>query len=163
MNQKPQRIYLETTIFNRYFDTEYIDVNPATIQLFAEIKAGKFDAYTSDYTYEELNVSAEPKRSKMLALIDNFKIKILDGSPIISALARDYISKGIIPPASVVDARHIACASINGIERIISVNFSHINRAKTKELVPAINKLNGYSAEITINTPMEIIEVKGGK
>ena len=160
---KPQRIYIETTIFNRYFDTEYKNEHEASRQLFTEIKAGKFDAYTSKYTYDELSDAPEPKRSNMLDLIDEYKIKVLGDTDEILALAKDYIAKGVIPKSSVYDARHIACASINGIEHIISLNFSHINRLKTKEQVPAVNKLNGYNGEITINTPMEIIEVKGDK
>jgi len=76
---------------------------------------------------------------------------------------KEYIDKGVIPPNSLLDAQHIACASINEIVHIISVNFSHINRVKTKELVPAINKVNGYKGDITINTPMEIIDIKENK
>jgi len=160
---KPQRIYIETTIFNRYFDIEHGEINKATIQLFAEIKAGKFDAYTSEYAVNELKIASEPKRSKMLALIKEFKIEVLGGSNEILALANDYIAKGVIPKSSVLDARHIATATINQIEHIISVNFSHINRAKTKEFVPLINRTNGYHWEVSINTPMEIIEVREDK
>jgi hypothetical protein len=40
------KIYLKTTIFNYNFDIER-DVHPATIQLFNEIKYGKFEPYTS--------------------------------------------------------------------------------------------------------------------
>jgi hypothetical protein len=45
------KIYLETTIFNRYFDVER-EAYLATVQLFNEIKAGKFDPYTSVYVID---------------------------------------------------------------------------------------------------------------
>jgi len=160
---KPQRIYIETTIFNRFFDTEHGDIHEASKQLFVEIKAGKFDAYTSKYTFDELNVAHEPKRTNMLALITDYKIKVLDGTDECLALAKAYIAQKVIPQNSLLDAEHIAVATINNIEHIISVNFSHINRVKTKELVPFVNKQNGYYCDISINTPMEIIENKGDK
>jgi predicted nucleic acid-binding protein len=47
------KIYLETTIFNYYFDVER-DAHPSTVQLFNEIKANKFEPYTSIYVTEEL-------------------------------------------------------------------------------------------------------------
>jgi hypothetical protein len=42
--RKP-KIYLETTIFNYYFDTER-DAHIDTVKLFKEIKEDKYDAYT---------------------------------------------------------------------------------------------------------------------
>ena len=65
--RKP-KIYIETTVFNHYFDTDR-EAHAATIALFGEIKAGKYDAYTSVYVTDELVMASEPKRSKMLSLI----------------------------------------------------------------------------------------------
>jgi len=39
---------------------------------------------------------------------------------------------------------------------ILSFNFRHINRKKTKELTGPVNKLHGYHA-IYIGTPLEVI------
>jgi len=40
------RIYLETTLFNYYFEKER-DAHVDTVKLFEEIKAGKYQAFTS--------------------------------------------------------------------------------------------------------------------
>ena len=61
------RIYLETTVFNHYFDTDR-EAHVATVALFKEIKAGKYEAFTSVYVTDELEKASEPKKSKMLAL-----------------------------------------------------------------------------------------------
>jgi predicted nucleic acid-binding protein len=50
------KIYLETTIFNRYFDVDPI-LHPATLQLFKEIESGKFQPYTSVFVIEELEAA----------------------------------------------------------------------------------------------------------
>ena len=43
------KIYLETTLFNFYFDEKYGFSHEATVALFKEIANGKYEAYTSAY------------------------------------------------------------------------------------------------------------------
>ena len=62
------KIYLETTVFNYYFDTER-DGHNDTVKLFDEIKANKYEAYTSIYVTDELIKAEESKRSKMIKVI----------------------------------------------------------------------------------------------
>jgi len=48
MRQKKQKIYLETTLFNYYFDEDR-DAHADTVTLFEECVSGKFEPYTSGY------------------------------------------------------------------------------------------------------------------
>ena len=132
------RIYLETTVFNYYFDTErkrHEDV----VKLFEAIKAGKFEVYTSQYVTEELRKASEPKRSKMLSLIGEYGIKEFSTNDTVLKLSEKYIAAGIIPKSQVFDSLHITLASVYELDVIISYNFSHINRDKTKKYMPLIN------------------------
>ena len=47
------RIYLETTIFNYYFEKERDFLHTDTVKLFEEIRANKYEAYTSDAVIDE--------------------------------------------------------------------------------------------------------------
>lgn len=47
---------------------------------------------------------------------------------------------------------------INGIEAIISWNFEHIVKLKTRIMVNGINRLLGYH-EIEICSPEEVVEL----
>ena len=63
------KLYLETTVFNYYFDegrTGHEDV----LKLFEAISEEKYEVYTSRYVTEELERAQEPKKSKMLNLIE---------------------------------------------------------------------------------------------
>jgi hypothetical protein len=51
-------IYLETTIFNFPFADDAPQYKADTLQLFAEIKAGKFKPFTSEYVTRELEFPA---------------------------------------------------------------------------------------------------------
>jgi len=50
--RKP-KIYLETTMFNHYFDTDR-EAHAATVKLFEEVQSGKYEAFTSIYVTDEL-------------------------------------------------------------------------------------------------------------
>jgi hypothetical protein len=72
-------------------------------------------------------------------------------------LAERYIKEGIIPKKYRSDALHIAVAVINGIDVIVSWNFEHIVKLKTRVMVDGVNKLLGYH-EIEICSPEEVVE-----
>ena len=153
--RKP-KIYLETTVFNHYFDTDR-EAHVATVKLFKEIQIGKYEAYTSLYVTDELGDAQEPKRSNMLDLIKQYQIAILDASEETEYLAGIYVNEGIIPARYHYDGLHIACATVNDLEYIFSLNFKHINKVKTKTMTSIINIREGYRP-VTIASPLEVIE-----
>jgi predicted nucleic acid-binding protein len=153
--RKP-KIYLETTMFNYYFDTDR-DGHPDTIKLFQEIKAGKYEAYTSVYATDELIKADEPKRSNMLKLIAEHNVTLLNYSDEAQDLANIYVKEGVIPASKQLDSLHIACATVHDLEFIFSFNFQHINRIKTKTMTSLINAREGYKP-VTIAIPAEVIE-----
>ena len=153
--RKP-KIYLETTMFNYYFDTDR-DAHADTVKLFEEVLAGKYEAYTSLYVTGELVKAEEPKRSNMLALITDYNITVLDIVDKVRNLADIYVSEGVIPIKYRYDALHIATATVNDLDYIFSLNFKHINKLKTKTMTSHINSKEGYKP-IIIASPMEVTE-----
>jgi predicted nucleic acid-binding protein len=151
-----QKVYLETTMFNYYFDETKED-RPVTIAFFEAIGAGQFEAYTSVYAVEELENASEPKRTDMLNLIGKYNVKILTAVDEAIYLSQLYITSAIIPEKKRLDALHIAIATVNDIDMILSYNFKHINKIKTKTMVPAINQKEGYKP-IIITQPKEVID-----
>ena len=150
------KIYLETTLFNYYFDEDR-DAHPDTVTLFEECAEGKFVPYTSGYTINELGDAPMEKREKMLALISKYSITILAINDDTDLLAQRYITEGALPPASLIDASHIATASVYELDMIISLNFRHIVKDRTIEMTGAINTLLGYPT-VKIKAPMEVID-----
>ncbi|GMO52088.1 MAG: hypothetical protein Pg6C_17410 [Treponemataceae bacterium] len=151
-----QKVYIETTLFNYYFDTTK-EAQPVTVAFFEAVAAGEFEAYTSAYTMDELEKAMEPKRSQMIALIEKYGIIILAAADEYTRLAQCYINAGAMPAKKRLDALHLACASVNRLDLILSYNFKHINKVKTKVMGPAINQLEGY-ASIIITRPEEVID-----
>jgi len=154
---RPLRIYLETTMFNYYFDTAR-DAHADTVTLFDECAAGSFEAFTSQYVVDELSATKDAdKRESMLSLIERYDIIVLDPNDDAVRLADLYVEAGIIPARFRMDGVHIAMAAVNGLDAIASMNFNHIVKRKTKILTASVNGMNGYRT-VEILTPMEVLD-----
>ena len=150
------RIYLETTMFNYYFEQER-EAHADTVKLFEEIKESKYQAFTSVYATKELLRAPDERAQKMINLISEYGITILEADEEADTLAATYQKQGIVPQGSTVDAQHIAIASTNDLDMIISLNFKHIVRKKTVTMTGRVNTDLGYKP-VEIHSPMEVVE-----
>jgi len=150
------KVYLETTIFNRFLEDNR-EYNMETKKLFEKITRNEIEAYSSAFVIEELDKASEPKRSIMLNLIQQYKITVLEIDIRAYDLSEIYIEMGIIPQKFRIDGIHIAMAAIYDMDCIVSLNFHHINKLKTKMATEIIHRMKGYNNPF-ICTPMEVIE-----
>jgi predicted nucleic acid-binding protein len=154
---KKLRLYLETTIFNYYFDEER-DGHEDTVKLFEAIGKGEYEAYTSEYVTLELKKTVqERKRNNMLDLIEDYNINMLNSDDEVLRLGNLYLANNVIPKRYLLDSLHIAIATVNDLDCVLSYNFGHINRLKTKVLAGRLNREEGYNS-IVICTPREVLE-----
>jgi hypothetical protein len=75
----------------------------------------------------------------------------------IEHLAELYIKKKIIGEGSMVDALHIATATVNKLDFVVSCNMGHIVKQKTMIGTGFINLRAGYK-HIGLSSSMEVIE-----
>ncbi len=68
-----------------------------------------------------------------------------------------YINEKILGVASMDDAYHIAIATVNRIDVLLSWNFKHIVNWDKIRLFNAINMKNGYPS-IDIRSPKELLK-----
>ncbi len=74
----------------------------------------------------------------------------------IEELTKEIIQRGAIIESYSEDAYHIAIAIINEMDFILSWNFRHIVRKKTKDIVRMICTLSNLR-QIEIITPAELL------
>jgi Zn ribbon nucleic-acid-binding protein len=163
MRMDKPKIYLETTMFSFYYEKRtappYLELKAEVRRIFELIKAGEYEPYTSPYAVDE--IMKEPdveKREKMEALIKEYGVKLLDITDETKRFIALYIQKKAIPPACETDAAHIAMTTVNGLDFIVSLNFTHIARAWTDERVRRVNVREGYQG-IGIYKPAEVLEI----
>jgi hypothetical protein len=162
MMDKP-KIYLETTMFSFYCEERtappYLELKAEVRRIFDLIKAGVYESYTSPYATDEIeNEKNEEKREKMKRLISEYGITVLPVTPEVRRLAELYVREGAIAPAWTTDAAHIAVTTINGLDFIVSLNFTHIVRPWTIEKVRIVNVREKYQG-IGIYKPAEVLEI----
>ena len=157
------KIYLETTMFSFYHEKRtlpfYIEQKALVRRVFELIQAQVYEAYTSPYTIREINDEPDKdKREKMKNLISDYGVVILPVTEEIERLSALYIQERAITDAWAMDAAHIATATYNGLDFIVSLNFTQIVRPWTIERVRLVNMREKYQA-IGIYKPLEVLEI----
>jgi len=150
------RAYFETTVFNRYFE-EGREYQPETKQLFEMISSGDVIALTSVAVLQEIDEAPEPKRGQMMSLLTHYDITVLEVEQNAYDLADLYLEMGVIPVRFQMDGVHITMAAVNDLDCIVSLNFHHINKLKTKTATEIIHRMKEYGNP-TICTPMEVTD-----
>lgn len=151
------RAYVETSVFNFVFTDDAPDKRQDTLVLFEEFRQGKYRAYTSDYVLAELLQAPEPRQSAMLSLVEEHDMIVIPASDSVRQLAEKYVTEGVVPQKYMTDALHIAAATVNDLDLIISYNFKHIVKLKTVTMTEIVNLREGYR-RIGIFSPTEVID-----
>jgi len=71
-------------------------------------------------------------------------------------LAKKYIAEGVIGGGKLVDAEHIAIATINHVDALVSWNFRHIVNLQRIRGYNSVNFKYGYPL-LEIRSPLEVI------
>lgn len=149
-----ERIYLDTSVFGGYFEPEF---EIWTKILFDKIQKGDYKFVYSKLTDIELNPA--PERVKNLAkILQQGSFEFIDFSDRALELAEYYLKENVVGKTSRADCIHIALATLNHVDVLVSWNFKHMVN---------INRIRGYNAVnykfghkiLEIRTPREILEI----
>jgi len=145
-----QRIYIDTSVFGGHFDEEFKE---HTIPLFDRIKAGDFVILYSIFTQDEL----ENAPGKVQELVKSLRVDLTEFIEITNEtieLANEYIREKVVGQTSYADCLHIALATINRADFLVSWNFKHIVNIERIRGYNSINIKNGYK-QLEIRSPRE--------
>lgn len=155
---KPLKVYLDTSVFNFAIPTQDVPrEKEATLKFLEAIKTGKFIAYISQVTIDEILKAGEKRRNDLFKVVKEISPEELPVTDEADTLADSYIESKILPANERNDALHIAVATIHNLDVIISWNFEHMVKLKTRRDVPAINALMNYKP-IEICSPLEVVQ-----
>jgi len=147
------RVYADTSVFGGCFDEEFLDYSTILIEKF---RKGDKLLIVSDLTLLELQKAPR----QVLETYDSIPSPFIDFvvlDPEAKFLAKKYIDEKAISEGSLVDAQHIAAASINRVDVLVSWNFKHIVNFRRIQLYNATNLKYGYPL-IEIRSPREVID-----
>jgi predicted nucleic acid-binding protein len=152
---KKLKLYLETSVISAAIDHREPEKTEQTLCLLTEIKAKGHEAFISRIVLVEIAKADEDTQKKLLNVVKDIDPEELYIDKEVEILAKKYISEGVIPQKYDNDALHIAVASVNDLDAVVSWNFAHMVKHKTRMEVMGINTFMGYRV-IDICTPKEV-------
>ena len=152
MKKSIKSLYLDTSVPSVYFDNDTPERRDLTIEFFSKI--GGFKVYLSELTINELLGHPDKEfQKKALALVNPFERLTQDKEA--DLLMQKYLDFGLFKPRDYVDALHLAIASVNRVDYLVTWNFKHLVNVKTRSLASLVNTSQGYSF-IEIIAPPEL-------
>lgn len=145
-----QRIYIDTSVFGGYFDEEFSE---HTIPLFERIRNNEFILLYSSVTQDELE-NAPEKVKEFVKSIKVENTEYLEATDEAVDLATEYIAEKVVGQTSFADCLHIALATINRADYLVSWNFKHIVNIQRIRGYNSINIKKGYK-QLEIRSPRE--------
>jgi len=112
-----------------------------------------FEVYISDIVIQEAEQGDAAAARERLELIGDFPVLALTDDA--ERLAGVYLREMPLPPRALRDALHMAIASLNGMEYLVTWNCRHIAQGRIKRRLLEINTREGIESPV-ICTPEEL-------
>lgn len=148
-----QRVYIDTSVVGGIFDSEF-DV--FTKMFFDKAFRGEILLIVSDLLEEEL-INAPNDIKTFFKTLPPSQLEYVQLAKDSIALAEIYIAEKVVGETSRADCRHIALATINKADVLVSWNFKHIVNLKRIRGYNSINLREGLQT-LEIRSPKELME-----
>lgn len=152
------RVYVETTIPSFYFEQRR---EPSMVarrewtQTWWQDSRQAYEAVTSHAVLDELRQGEFPNKSQCLALIEN--LPLVQVEPAILEIAQFYIDHQLMPRDPLGDALHLALASYNKCDFLLTWNCRHLANANKFGHIRRLNSILGLVVPSLV-TPLELLE-----
>ena len=147
-----QRFYFDTSVFGGVFDIEFEE---ETLLLFEKVKLGQINCVYSNLTETELATAPERVRAFFEELKPAQKERVLVTAEAMR-LAETYVKEKVVGETSMDDCLHIATATLNKVDLLVSWNFKHIVNVYRIRGYNSINLKMGHQ-NLNIHSPKEIV------
>jgi predicted nucleic acid-binding protein len=147
---KKLKVYIDTSVIGGCFDDEFSGYSNKLFEYFSN------DIYIpviSDIVIKELEEAPTKVKNKLKSLEN---LIILSNSDEAINLVEKYFNENILSKYFIDDATHIALATVNKIDVLVSWNFKHIVNLKKINLFNSVNLKEGYNL-LEIRSPMEVL------
>ncbi len=148
------KLYLDTSVPNFLFAEDSKDKQKSTRILFEPKTRNQYNFYVSAVVIREIERAPLPKQEELKEALAN--IPILELTKEADSLAEAYVRAGALPESSFEDAQHVAIATVNNLDAVVSWNFKHLVNLRRIKLVNLVNEEMGYK-HIEIVSPQEVV------
>jgi hypothetical protein len=153
-----RRVYIETTVASYLTARPSRDIVVAahqelTIEWWTTHRQ-RFDLYISDIVLREAAMGDEAAAAKRLAELGGIDVLSLDDSA--REIASVFLRRRLIPENAIDDALHVAVATAQGMDFLLTWNCRHIANAEVVQRLEAVCLELGYQMPI-LCTPEQLM------
>lgn len=142
---------MDTSVIGGCLDEEFRDLSQRLIKA---VQAGRIIAVISELTQVEL-LQAPAEVRRIAEEFPEGSTENVELSPDAMQLAICYIKDGVVTQGQLIDAQHIAIATVERVDVLLSWNFRHIVNLRHIRLFNAVNLKMGYPL-LEIRSPLEV-------
>ena len=150
------RLYLDTSVIGALFDSEMPQRMEITRTLLRSIINGKHTGIISNIVLEEIERTPEEFKEKIIVEMRKIPLQIISEDEASADLLEFYEKEGFIRRGARLDLRHLAVATVNGVDAVVSWNFRDIVNIRTRRSVHSTNLRLGFPL-IEIVSPEEVV------
>lgn len=153
------RVYLETTI------PSYLTAWPSPQAVMAghqqttkewwDTQREDFELFASQFVIDEASLGDPDAARRRLEALAN--VPLLDLSEEVYSLANGLVRRVPLPAKAAADSLHIAIATVNGMDYLLTWNCTHIANATLRGRIEMICRDCGYEPPV-ICTPEELLK-----
>jgi hypothetical protein len=144
-------IYFDTSVIGGCFDKEFEKWSNGLI---SDLENGFIKGATSDVVATELKTAPDAVKKKYLQFLET-GIEVYEIDKDVEMLTEAYLSHKIVVKKFTNDLIHIALATVNNADILVSWNFKHIVHYDKITKFNAVNLEYGYR-QLTILSPREV-------
>lgn len=151
-------VYVETTIVSYLTARLGRDLVTAAHQQITQEwwakRRPQFELFVSQFVVQEASIGDAAMAQKRLDELQT--IPLLNVNQDVGNLAQRLITDSALPKKAVVDALHIAVATVHGMDYLLTWNCKHIANAEMQSKVAAVCRESGFEPPV-ICTPEELL------
>lgn len=151
------KMYIETSVWNFLFADDAPEKKRVTQSFFDLKNIVKYDVFISEVVLAEIGEAHSEKREPLMEAIRRHEPEILFANSETRSVAEAYLHNGLLSQKHENDVLHLAFASVNGMDIILTWNMRHLVKRKTQLIVDGTNRMLGYRG-LEIRTPWEMME-----
>jgi predicted nucleic acid-binding protein len=156
---EPPKVYLESSVISYLAARPSRDIVATAHQQLTrewwERRRAKFDLYVSIEVLNEIRRGDPGAAQLRLRYVES--LPVLEADDQARTLAAEILRTSALPAKAAADAAHIAIATVNGMEFLLTWNCTHIANGIVQRAISRLSRDLGFEPP-TIVTPEELME-----
>jgi len=148
------KVYIETSVISYLTSRRSRDVvilgRQETTREWWESRRAEYELFVSELVLNEIAAGDPAAAAARLEAVAG--LPLLDVDDDAERLSADLMAQDLVPRTAVEDAIHLAVAVVNGMDYLVTWNFSHIANAQLQRGIAAVVTSQGYESPV-ICTP----------